>query len=149
MPRSAAHPWYSDGLKFTCTQCGNCCGGAPGYVWLHPLEIDQIADAIGMTPAEFIERHTRMEHGRRSLLEIENGDCEFLERTANGKSRCTIHAVRPAQCRTWPFWESNLRSEKAWQATARGCPGMNHGLHHPLPVIQQALAQNEERRLPL
>ena len=27
-------PWYRDGLRFTCTRCGNCCTGAPGYVWV-------------------------------------------------------------------------------------------------------------------
>ncbi|GMU80317.1 MAG: hypothetical protein AMXMBFR47_01880 [Planctomycetota bacterium] len=149
MAKAGGGPWYADGLQFTCTQCGNCCGGAPGYVWVHPLEIDEIAKFVGLTPVDFIEKHTRSEHGRRSLLELENGDCEFLERTEDGKSRCSIHPVRPVQCRTWPFWESNLRSEKAWAATARGCPGMNTGEHHPLPVIQAALARNEERRLPL
>ena len=26
--------WYADGLRFTCTQCGNCCTGQPGFVWI-------------------------------------------------------------------------------------------------------------------
>ncbi|MBI5866506.1 MAG: YkgJ family cysteine cluster protein [Planctomycetes bacterium] len=141
--------WYQDGLQFKCTQCGNCCGGAPGYVWVTPDEIRQIALHVGMDPAEFESRHTRAVGSRRSLLEIANGDCEFLERLSDGKSRCTIHASRPLQCRTWPFWESNVQSQRTWTAAARGCPGMNQGEHHPLPVIQAALARNAAARLPL
>ena len=25
-------PWYNDGLRFTCTRCGHCCTGEPGFV---------------------------------------------------------------------------------------------------------------------
>ena len=32
-------PWYGGGLRFTCTQCGNCCTGQPGYVWISKKEI--------------------------------------------------------------------------------------------------------------
>ena len=31
---SDTSPWYAEGLKFTCSQCGNCCTGGPGYVWI-------------------------------------------------------------------------------------------------------------------
>ena len=141
--------WYANGLRFSCTQCGNCCSGAPGFVWVLPDEVRQIAKYVGMDSAEFETRHTRLENGRRSLLEHPGGDCEFLERDASGKTRCQIHPVRPVQCRTWPFWESNMKNRRAWDAAAQGCPGMNGGEHHPLPVIQQALQRNRDARLPL
>lgn len=41
-------PWYAPGLSFTCTQCGNCCTGEPGVVWVSDEEIHaspSIADA--------------------------------------------------------------------------------------------------------
>jgi Fe-S-cluster containining protein len=136
-------------LRFSCTQCGNCCGGAPGYVWVDAAEIERIAAHLSMSAAEFTRRHTRRERGGLSLLERPDGDCEFLVRLAGGKSECSIHAVRPTQCRTWPFWESNLRNEKSWERAARNCPGMDHGTHHPLPVIQDALRANTAARLPL
>ncbi|MFM7740581.1 MAG: YkgJ family cysteine cluster protein, partial [Planctomycetota bacterium] len=31
---SAAEPWYKDGLRFQCSQCGDCCTGGAGYVWV-------------------------------------------------------------------------------------------------------------------
>jgi len=36
-------PWYRDGLSFSCTQCGNCCSGPEGYVWVDEEELVQIA----------------------------------------------------------------------------------------------------------
>ena len=45
--------WYSGGLRFECTQCGDCCSGAEGYVWVNQEEINGMAARIGMTPADF------------------------------------------------------------------------------------------------
>jgi hypothetical protein len=36
--------WYADGLQFTCSQCGNCCTGGPGYVWMSKEEIVRLAE---------------------------------------------------------------------------------------------------------
>jgi len=143
-------PWYADGLRFTCTMCGNCCTGAPGYVWITPAEGRAIAAFLGLTEGEFLERYTRaVSKGRRSLNEYSNGDCAFLIPREDGSRICRIHSVRPTQCRTWPFWNSNLASPRAWEGAARHCPGMNQGQHHSLPVIQAALAQNRAAGLSL
>lgn len=142
-------PWYAEGLRFTCTQCGNCCSGPPGYVWINDEELRALAAHFGLTPIEFEQRHTRRAHGRRSLLEQSNGDCEFLRRDPDGKRRCSVYLTRPLQCRTWPFWRSNVDSPRAWERAARACPGMNQGEHHPLPVIQAALRRNDAAELPL
>lgn len=147
--RGSGAPWYADGLRFDCTRCGNCCGGPPGYVWVEQGDIRAIAAQLGLDPAEFVRWHTRPAEGRRSLLELSGGDCEFLERRADGKTGCRIHAVRPAQCRTWPFWDSNVRTRRGWDAAGRGCPGINRGRSHPLMVIQSALAENEAAALAL
>lgn len=142
-------PWYADGLEFTCTQCGNCCGGAPGYVWVSQAEIERLAELLRLPVDEFRKRHIRRTRGFYSLKELANGDCEFLRHDPDGKRRCGVYTARPLQCRTWPFWKSNVNSRAAWVAAARGCPGMNTGEHHPLPVIQEALQRNEDARLPL
>jgi Fe-S-cluster containining protein len=142
-------PWYADGLRFTCTQCGNCCSGAPGYVWVSDSDLRAIAGHFGLEVEEFRRRHTRSVGSRLSLLERDDGDCEFLVQEAGGKRRCGIYAVRPVQCRTWPFWDSNLQSGRNWRDAARTCPGMNHGEHHPLPVIQAARRRNSAAGLAL
>jgi Fe-S-cluster containining protein len=100
-----------------------------------------------MSPERFTQQHTRRVGQRRSLLELEDGDCEFLVREPDGLTSCRIHAARPRQCRTWPFWKSNVKSRRAWDAAARDCPGLNQGERHPPPVIQAAVAETED--LPL
>ena len=141
--------WYADGLRFACTRCGNCCGGAPGYVWVSHEEMVEIARFCGMPLAQFQQQHVRRIGLAYSLLELENGDCEFLIRTPDGLSGCSIHPVRPLQCRTWPFWGSNLESRRSWSSAAKHCPGMNQGDHYPLEVIQDCLRRNDEAELPL
>ena len=62
-----ADPWYQDGLRFTCTRCGNCCTGAPGYVWVTPAELEALAAHLG-EPVETVRAvYTWEEQGRRSL----------------------------------------------------------------------------------
>jgi len=139
--------WFQDGLRFACQQCGNCCSGAPGYVWVYADEIRRIAAHLGLSVNEFGRRHVRQVGARHSLLERPGGDCEFLERVAGGKTRCQIHEVRPVQCRTWPFWGSNLTSAEEWEHAARGCPGIGRGERYPLTVIQAALKENGQRPL--
>ena len=105
-------------------------------------EIAVIAKALRLNVATFTKRYVVPDGARRSLIERKNGDCIFLERDADGRAGCAIHAARPTQCRTWPFWKSNLQSKRTWAAAAKGCPGMDAGEYHALPVIQAALASN-------
>lgn len=141
-PTAEALPWYHAGLAFSCTCCGNCCGGGPGNVWVSKVESEAIARFLGLPPEEFQRRHTRKEGWRRALLEQPNWDCEFLETHPDGRKTCRIYPVRPTQCRTWPFWKSIVRSDTTWAHAGKGCPGIDRGPTHPLPVIQQALAAN-------
>jgi len=117
-------PWYHAGLKFECTQCGDCCTGAPGYVWVNKEEIAGLADLLKLEVAEFERRYVRQVGIRKSLIEFPNGDCVFLHSESRG---CQVYEARPRQCRTWPFWNSNLASPEAWQRTAQHCPGCNRG----------------------
>lgn len=132
--------WYADGLKFTCTQCGNCCSGPPGFVWTSADERRKIAEHLGMDLEVFNKTYTHRVGNRHSLKEQgqgENLDCIFLE-TNGGERTCSIYTVRPVQCRTWPFWTENLRSGSAWDSAADGCPGMNQGKHHDFVQIEIA-----------
>src|SRR5205823_13718223 len=87
-------PWYADGLKFTCTQCGNCCSGAPGYVWITADDRQKIAEFLHVPGGDLDERYMRRVGVRYSLTEKPGGDCIFLRET-NGKRICGIYPVRP------------------------------------------------------
>jgi Fe-S-cluster containining protein len=118
-----AEPWFQDGLRFRCTRCGNCCTGPPGFVWVNDEEIAALARFRGESIEELTALHTRPVDGARSLRERANGDCIFFDRQAG----CTVYPVRPRQCRTWPFWESNVATSEAWQQTCAICPGSGQG----------------------
>lgn len=132
-------PWYGDGLRFKCTGCGNCCTGSPGYVWVNQAEIDALADYLGMKPDDFEKKYVRRIGVRRSLKELprRNYDCVFLDSQTR---KCTVYEHRPRQCRTWPFWKSNIATPEAWQHTCELCPGSGHGKLYPLETIQQQAA---------
>lgn len=147
----ARAPWYADGLRFACTQCGNCCSGPPGAVWFTPDEADDMAAALGIDTGTFLATYTRRLGARRSLRElVRNGghDCIFLDReSAPGKARCSIYRARPSQCRTWPWWPEVVESPEAWAETKRRtpCPGMDSGTLHPLVEITVGLTGGAER----
>ncbi|OHB67740.1 MAG: hypothetical protein A2V70_06000 [Planctomycetes bacterium RBG_13_63_9] len=126
--------WYHEGLRFCCTGCGACCAGAPGHVWINKAEIQAMATTLGLDVDRFEAQYVRRVGIRKSLTELGNGDCVFLD----GQSRrCRVYGVRPRQCRTWPFWASNLRSAEAWERMARHCPGADHG---PLAQLRKIRA---------
>ena len=134
----ADQPWYQDGLRFRCTQCGNCCTGAPGAVWVDDDEIAAIAEHLDKPIGEIRLMHTRRIGKRVSLNEYANGDCIYFDNESRG---CTIYPVRPKQCRTWPFWNSNLSSEAAWESVKKECPGAGCGDFVPLEEIQIRASQ--------
>ena len=131
--KTETKPWYKDGLRFTCTQCGNCCTGSPGYVWFTKQEGQQIAESLEMAVDDFHDVYARKIGIRHSLKEFPNGDCVFFD---GEKRTCNIYSVRPRQCRTWPFWDSNLRSEKEWAKTCEECPGSGKGKLYQLEQIE-------------
>ena len=125
-------PWFSGGLRFACTGCGGCCTGEPGYVWVNKAEIEALAAAVAVTVEEFERRYVRMIGIRKSLIELAGGDCVFFDN--QGRS-CRVYEARPRQCRTWPFWPSNLASPMDWVQTSERCPGCNIGPKAPLDKI--------------
>ena len=126
-------PWYSEGLKFQCSQCGDCCTGAPGYVWVNNEEIAAIAKLMEMDVEAFEDSYVRRVGIRKSLKEFPTGDCVFFDTETR---KCNVYDARPRQCRTWPFWDSNLRNEETWKQTCEVCPGSGQGKLHKLEQIE-------------
>ena len=132
-------PWYHKGLPFKCTGCGQCCTGAPGYVFVTPTEIEAMAEHLGMSLAEFSQKYIRKVGSRFSLKEhSKTFDCVFLK-----DKMCTVYSVRPRQCQTFPWWEENLENASAWEEAKNRCEGIGHELAPivPLETIQLSLEE--------
>lgn len=145
VPASSTHEWFAQpredarsreqpGLRFSCTMCGNCCSGPEGYVLVTDAEAQALADRLHISVEAFLTTYTHMTSQGRSLTEklsAAGHDCVFLDREkVPGKAVCGVYEDRPRQCRTWPFWPSNLRNRAAWERAKRICPGMDQGAHY-------------------
>lgn len=116
-------PWYKEGLRFKCTECGKCCTGSPGYVWVNEAEIAAMAEFLNISIEAFSRKYLRQKNNRYALIEKKsqgNFDCIFLK-----DKKCSIYPVRPAQCRKFPWWKENLNSEESWKLAAQECEGIN------------------------
>lgn len=115
-------PWYKDGLHFKCTECGKCCTGAPGYVWVSEDEMKAMAETLHITVELFKRKYVRQRDNRYALVEkkSEGNACVFLN-----DNKCMVYKARPMQCRTFPWWKENLNSEESWKLAANYCEGIN------------------------
>jgi len=142
--RKRAKKWYAAGLHFECTGCGACCSGPEeGYVWIKKKEVEMLADFLGITPQQVHEKYLRRIVVRHSLVENPTTkDCIFLKENG-GKKHCEIYEVRPNQCRTWPFWSSNLLSPAMWNSAGVTCPGINRGRLYTFEEIEKLRKQEK------
>ena len=123
-------PWYHKGLPFQCTQCGKCCTGSPGYVWVSDPEIQEMANSLQITIPTFKRLYLRRIDNRWALVErnSQNHSCVFYQ-----NQKCQVYTSRPLQCRTYPFWKENLNSEESWKLAAEEC----EGIHPEAPLFSE------------
>ncbi len=131
--------WFEKGLKFGCTGCGDCCRGPGGYVWVNETEIGRLAASLKLTLDEFGRRYLRRTWNGLAFVDAPSGDCVFLGKDG----RCTVYALRPSQCRTFPWWPEVLRDEQAWEGEKRNCPGLGQGRHYSLEEIRRSMKSSE------
>jgi hypothetical protein len=131
-------PWYSGGLAFECQECGGCCAGPQeGYVWVTQDDVEAIAAHLRIPLQEMMTKYVRRVGRRMSLREVTpTMDCIFLETAHNGQRQCRIYSFRPTQCRTWPFWPSNLGDPDDWALAGSRCVGINRGKQHNFEDIE-------------
>jgi uncharacterized protein len=115
--------WYANGLRFSCVKCGQCCGGAPGNIWVDQSEIENISDLLGISVGKLKNRYLRKIENKFSVREKLDGFCVFYQSGVG----CSIYLERPRQCRSWPFWDRNLASPDDWKEILRICPGAGLG----------------------
>lgn len=128
-----------NGVRFQCTDCGACCTGAPGRVRVSEEELVAISEFRNEPLEELRGTKTREVEGQTLLWEQENGDCVFFL-----EGRCSIHPVKPTQCRLYPFWFQKVRNEAAWAKTCAECPGIGQGPLVSPEQIQEAVWEDIE-----
>ena len=141
----AAKPWYAEGLRFTCQQCGNCCTGEAGFTWVSPGEVTLLAEQLQLDEALFRKRFTiQVWRGGQLLTSLKDqpGDrgreCVFFQEGLG----CSVYNQRPRQCRTWPFWRRLLKNPGEWKAASQECPGIGRGALVPAATIAAIAADD-------
>jgi len=129
-----------ESLPFACTECGKCCqreGG--GDVYMSRQEFTAAAAYLNMTVDFFIRTYSqhvlydKNSSGEVSWIHFSSKDsdnddgCVFFEPETK---HCKIHAVKPVQCRTYPFYPSLLKSPEAWDSE---CRRADDDVSSPLP----------------
>ena len=105
-----------------CTDCpGYCCRGESGNVWINQREIHQICSFLKTNPIDFIQKYLNRIGNRFSIKERfteHDFECVFFE---GSQRQCSIYAVRPLQCRQYPFWEHFIKHK---DQVIKECPGI-------------------------
>ena len=133
--------WYSKGLRFECTGCGNCCRnhGDYAFVYLAEADVRAISAHLGLARDAFLKKHCEEVDGWITLR-MDQPACAFLTK----ENRCAIYPVRPKQCATWPFWEENLE-RSTWEGSVKACcPGIDKGALTPAVEIDRIARETEE-----
>lgn len=126
--------FYKAGLHFECTRCGNCCRLPGGKVYLNKGEVQEICHYLNLGHDDFTQSYCKTDGNRHHLNDGIDTGCCFLE-----NNQCRIYPVRPLQCRTFPFWPENLKSQYRWKQLTSLCPGIGRGNLHDAEWIQQIL----------
>jgi Fe-S-cluster containining protein len=99
-------------------------------------EIELIAEQLKITPGEVRGKYLKRVGLRTTIIEqAGTNDCIFLRKVGDQK-RCIVYPIRPSQCRSWPFWPSNLTHPGAWDKAAQKCPGINRGRLYTFEEIE-------------
>ena len=124
-------------LHFSCTRCGRCCEAPGDYVvYLSTPEAERIRIQRGLSRSWFRRKYLkRLEDGQLVLAPGTDDRCIFLD----ARGRCGIYAVRPVQCRTYPFWPEIAGSRRAWLSERHRCEGIDRGEVVPVEKIRRAV----------
>lgn len=123
-------------LRFTCQPgCIRCCD-RPGYVYLTETNLHEMAAHLGMTVDDFEQRYVRRyKHFLRLRSRV---GCHFL--TPDG---CSVHPVKPLQCRTYPYWPSITADATTWRDERQNCPGIGKGELIQIETVRRDCAELE------
>ena len=115
--------WWAEGGQFTCQpDCGRCCDEPGGIVYLSRNDVERLAQHANLTVPEYLKKDCTTTLDGRYVLRSNQSDgiCIYLDEN----KQCTIYEVRPQQCKAFPWWAENLRSQRSWKQVKASCPGL-------------------------
>ena len=83
-----------------------------------------MAAHLALDVAEFVARFdVRRDEGAEQLTikTAEGQGCPLLQPDGG----CSVHPVKPHQCRSWPFWDEMLDDAQRWSQARAFCPGLD------------------------
>lgn len=91
-------------------------------MYLRPEDAMIMSKHHEMEVQDWLERDCRQTMDGRWILKSDpvTDICIYLDE----QKRCTTYEARPAQCRSYPFWAENVRSDRSWKKTVSECPGL-------------------------
>ncbi len=130
-------------FHFECQRgCIECCTQS-GEVYLTEGDAQRIAADLGQTTEQFLTTLCETDaDGDLQLTTPADKSCHFLL-----EGGCSIHEVKPLQCRAFPFWPENVAGRRAWKKVGRVCPGISEGPVLPVEEVRAA-AQECKDKLP-
>jgi uncharacterized protein len=109
-------------MRFACQPgCTKCCEHQ-GFVYLTEDDLLRLALHLGMSAPDFERRYVFRTRNVLRLRVPRHAQCEFLK-----DGGCSVHDVKPMQCRTFPFWPELVGSRRKWHSTGDWCPGIGQG----------------------
>lgn len=139
------HPAFWDGgLRFVCTQCSRCCRHDAGFVFLSAQDLARLSEQLDLSEADVVAQHCVWSEigadAHLSLAEQANNDCVFWR-----DGGCSVYAARPAQCRTYPFWQNIIDSASHWTMEAGACPGIGIGPTHSSADVAEHVIERRSK----
>lgn len=129
----------ADGFRFQCQPGCTACCRATGFVYLTEDDVRRAAAWLKMSTKEFEERYVCRTRGLLRLRKPRGSECPFLR-----PDGCSIHPMKPTQCRAYPFWPELVETQAAWRRAGRECPGIGRGSLVPLNSVLRAAQEMRE-----
>ena len=132
-----------NGIEFSCQMCGTCCRGFDeGEVYVYQDDILRLTQSLNITKKSELSKFARQylkiindsffwkepgaERGKTYRFKNlgfkfagEDEHCHFLQ-----ENSCTVHEIRPFQCKCFPFWHMLVSSRKNFIDYSKKCPGL-------------------------
>jgi len=123
--------------------CGNCCRGFnDGEVYLYKDDILRLAKFLNITGMKglrnFAKKYVKVindsffwkdpdaQRGKTYRFKTlgfrftgEDEHCHFLK-----DNKCSVHEMRPFQCRSFPFWQMMVSNRKNFERYTKKCKGL-------------------------